>query len=175
MLSGCVEQTGLLIPGGWPGLAMGLRPKLNCFSTMQKSGGFYDVAPADLPALLRSLDPGLRYCVATLGNPQGHFVQCEMYEEDECVVEWAYKQSSGKEETWDHLRARDPKCPVAEEEAEREREVARVRRTGGRQYYALTADTLRFEEAVAIFQAFARGEPRPANWLWCEIPEEPEY
>ncbi len=104
----------------------------------------------------------------------GHFVQCGARGEDEFVVEWAYKQTAGKEVAWDHLRARDPQRPVAEEEAERERQVATYRSTAMRQYYPFDADLLRFEEAVTILQAFMRGAPRPANWLWCEIPEEPE-
>ncbi len=58
-LSGGVKQSGLLVPGGLPGT--GLPPKANCFSNMQEAGRHYDVEPADVPALLRSIDPNSNY------------------------------------------------------------------------------------------------------------------
>ena len=142
-LSGCVEKTGALIPGNPPCSTGGLPPKSNCFSIMQESGWFYDVELADLPGLLRSVDENRRYPWATLENRLGHYVQCEAQGEDKFVVEWAYKQTAGKETVWDHLRARDPGRPTAEEEAARERYVATTRTTAMQRYYLLSADLLR--------------------------------
>lgn len=150
-ISGFDEMQGHLIQG--------LPPKLNGFIFGQaRLGRAYDIVADELPVLIRSIRPDARNPFGILTNRRGHFVQC-LAKGRRFVVEWRENHDWSDFAKFDHWKAQDIKRLSAL--------TAPYTPTGiaaGRDPDLLTyADTLR------IFQAFLRGEPRPAQYHWRRI------
>ncbi len=135
----------------------GLPPKLNEWSGGQFSASLYDVALADLPGLVRAIDPAKENPYTTLGGRiPGHFVQCFADQESgRFCVEWA-ANTQLPEWIWNQWRAQDP---------------ARLAALGGA--YAgedlpteRDPELLTYEDTLRLFERFWRGEPRPADQPW---------
>lgn len=147
-LSGGEEGGGRLIDG--------LEPKLNEWNGGQAARSLYDVALADLPGLLRAVDPARDNSHAALGGRvPGRFVQCHAKENGRFVVKWA-ANTRLPEWVWDQWRARDPARLVAPGGVDQGRDLPPD----------TDPDRVTYEDTPRLFGRFWHGEPRPADQLW---------
>ena len=151
-LSGCDERKGWVIQG--------LSPKLNCFLTGQvPDDRAYDITADDLPYLLRRIDPKGDDRFGILEDRQaGRFVQCHVHGRRFCV-EWAENEWTGATTLFDQWRAQDA------------RRLAALGGTYGGEDLpsGRDPDLLAYADTLRIFQAFQRGEQRPARCPWRNI------
>ena len=134
----------------------GLEPKLNEWSGGQTAGTLYDMALADLPGLLRAIDPARENPYATSGGRiLGHFVQCYADKGGCFCVAWA-ANTPLPEWVWDQWRALDP---------------ARLAALGGVDASGdlptdIEPELLTCEDTLRLFERSWRGKPRPADQPW---------
>jgi len=135
-----------------------LRPKLNQFIPLQfPEESAYDIGEDDLPALLRMIVPGW-------GDASAEFLDrnrgvVAFAERRRFQVEWRENpdwSEPGKFEQW---RAQDLKRLAALTEKERQADLP----------YGRDPDNLLFADALRIFRALLRGEPRPTRYGWKKL------
>jgi len=148
-MSGYDEQDGHVIHF--------LRPKLNCLIYGQdRRVRYYDVTEAEIPMLLRQIDRRDANPYAILEDRRCYFVQCCAHERCFCV-EWRENDDPLNRDGFGHWRASLPArtTPVID--------------TTGSDWISDRENTVRFADMVRIFQAFVRGEPKPAGYRWKDI------
>jgi hypothetical protein len=166
-LSGYAEQQGSLIQC--------LLPKLNSF----EFGEFpeeeqFDILEDDLPVLLGRIHHDQANPCAILTNHCNHFVLCYAHG-DGFDVEWRENRSLTDFADYDQWRAGYGK-PA---DAARRTRVIRECRMIDSEWRAVRIqefphERLRYSDVLRIFQAFLRGEPRPAQYHWRGIRQELE-
>ena len=165
-MSGYDEQKGRLIEC--------LSPKLNLFQSEQWwDEPSYDIDAEELAVLLRRLRPSGENPFISLFNRRGEFVQC-MGSGRRYSVEWSerldlkdWKQIA----IWrmesvpktNKLRQFIPAGTPYSVVKDRDWCQCFTRKT--------SHETFRFSETLAVFRAFLRGEPRPAQYQWRNLKE----
>jgi hypothetical protein len=164
-LSGYDEEQGNIIEC--------LLPKLNMLA-LGESRVRYDISVKDLTVLLGRLHHKQSEPHAKLTNHLCNYVQCYLYR-DGFEVEWRKKSNPNIPKSYDQWRAGDLKrmrtnrrpqivteCRVFNSELHE----VRMRQFPG--------ERLCFGDALRIFQAFLRGDPRPIKYHWRSIRQELE-
>jgi hypothetical protein len=146
-LSGVEEGYGRLIPC--------MRPKLSQFIPGQcPEETAYDIAPDELPILLRQIVPGFSEAWAELLDRYRGVVA--IAKGRRFRVEWREYFDWKKPRQFKQWRAKYPKQFDTPRCATHERSRAFDRDT----------DLLLFADTLRIFKAFLRGEPRPSQYRW---------
>ena len=149
-LSGYGEESGQLIPC--------LPPKLNSFILGQfPYEPSYDISIGDLPVLLRRIRP-------SLPEPWGELLDQHRLVFATAVgrrfrVEWQEFRIGKTPDHFDRRRALDRQRLAALGAADDRVALPRNQ----------DPDFLRFADALRIFEAFLRGEPRPDRYFWRKI------
>jgi len=149
-LSGIEEAYGRLIPC--------LRPKLNEFIPGQfPDETAYDIGADDLPVLLRLIIPGEPNAWAELLDRNRGTVA--IAKGRRFTVEWREWPDWKAPAKFTHWRAQDPQRLAALGGSYDGGEIATNK----------DPDSLRYADTLRIFQAFLRGELRPAQYAWRNI------
>ena len=165
-LSGYDEQYGTIISC--------LLPKKNCFVVgwnLDDAEEKYDVSEADLTELLRRLQPG---DYAIFGNRVNHSVTCSACHNGFKVGWRAYLYDSITDSSNSDSWQAGYRLPVGERPQYR---IVRKERVGRDwEWHTVRVkdfenEKLRFDDVVLIFQAFLRGESRPAQYQWRSMAE----
>jgi hypothetical protein len=164
-LSGYAEQHGRAIEC--------LLPKLNSFEFGGRpEAELFDIVEDDLPALLGQLRPEQFAPFVILTNRINHYVGCYVLSNG-FEVEWRENRSLTDFTDYDQWRA----GYAQHRNAKRHLRVVceqRVINSALRdvRIQEFPHERLRFSDALRIFQAFLRGEPRPAQYHWRSLRQE---
>jgi hypothetical protein len=147
-VSGCDDEGGKLLPG--------LNPKLNYFVTGQLSDCdiIYDITGDELPFLLRRIRPGRPDPWGELWT--GHAAVVAVKESRRFRVEWREWPDEKVRSQFVQWRARDAKRLAALGGKDDIQKLPRE----------TDPDFLTYADTLNIFQAFLRGESRPAQYHW---------
>jgi hypothetical protein len=133
-------------------------PKLSQFHWGQwPEAPAYEISVDELPILLKRIRPRLPDPIAILTNRQNSYVQCKAAGRRFCV-EWRENDSRNLRR-FQHWRAQDQKklqalnAPYTSDGIPQDKDP----------------DLLTYSDTLRIFQAFLRGEPRPAQYHWMNI------
>ncbi|MDD5679607.1 MAG: hypothetical protein PHW60_16680 [Kiritimatiellae bacterium] len=145
-------------------------PKLNSFEFGEDPDGeLFDIATEDIPLLLGRLHHEQTNPYVVLTNRMNHFVQCIAHRNGFCV-EWRENHSFTDFTDYDHWRAG---CIQARNSRRGSRTVLESRCIDSElqavKIEEFRHERLRFGDALRIFQAFLRGEPRPVQYHWRSI------
>ena len=164
-LSGYDERRGNLI---WC-----LLPKLNSIAFGENlDEELCDIGVDDLPTLLGRLSPTQDYPWARLVNRASDWAECYAHH-DGFAVEWLKNHSLTDDTNHDHWRAGygNPQADKRQIRTAYEQRVINSELcTVGIQEFR--HEKLRYADALRIFQAFLRGEPRPARYHWRSLRQE---
>ncbi|MGA3267990.1 MAG: hypothetical protein ABSE16_14335 [Verrucomicrobiota bacterium] len=151
----CFDE-GFGMMGNW------FPPKLNEFQSGQWPGDMrYDITADELPVLIKRTDPKSPNPYSILTDRRTHFVQC-LAKGRRFVVEWRENYDRADFEKFDHWKAQDKKRSA----------VLKMPYTPTGIPAALDLDFLTYADTVRIFEAFLRGESRPAQYHWRNINAE---
>jgi len=165
-MSGYDEQRGIIIDC--------LLAKKNSFSLWELDEETkYDIAAADLPGLLSRLNSNQYNAVGRFWNHVNHNVSC-IARPGGFEVEWRIFPNPADLTKWDQWRAGTKLPPGKKSRSWTVREewvgddwnwhMIRARK--------FENELLPFKDTLEIFCAFARNEPRPAQFQWRSLREE---
>ena len=137
----------------------------------------FDISEADLPALLRRLHPNNFNPHVMFYNRANHNLSC-LACDDGFVVEWRVNPSNPIVDVinWDQWRAGNRLPPG---QRPRYRKTREERVGNDWEWHTIRVrkyenEKLRFDDVLLIFQAFLRGDSKPAKFQWRSLRKELE-